>query len=618
MNGPLEAYQKSSPTAARPELGKSVIAPGPDQRPLDLRIIRRMFGYTRPYARLRNALFGLVVLRAGQVTLVTWATAAIISGPIARHDVRGTVVGVLGFLALTGLTSYCFVYRQRFALRLGEAVVHDLRADVYTHLLTLPMSFFKKIQVGKLIGRVTSDVDVVRLGVQDVAFVGTVQAGGMLVSSTLMLYYDWKLFLVVLVMAPLLWLIVRHFRRKLSAAYRAQQESFSRVTATLAESVTGIREIQGFVRQELNGGLFEALIYDHSKYNMLSAQHSARFLPLLELNGQLFLAILLVVGGYQTLGGEVQIEALIQFLFLSSAFFGAVPVLGNQYNQALTAMAGAERVFALLDIAPDWQDLAGARELPPIVGRVEFRNVGFAYEPGKPVLHDLNFVVEPGQTLALVGFTGSGKTSIANLVAKLYLADSGEILIDGHEIKSVTGLSLHRQIASVTQDNFLFAGSVLDNIRIAKPSATDEAVRAAARALDVSDVIDELPNGFATEIGEKGSGLSLGQRQIVCFVRAMLADPRILILDEATSSVDTVTESRLQNALVKLLRGRTSFVVAHRLSTIRHADLVLVLERGRIVERGSHKQLLTLGGSYARMYRQFVSSADLGAGLPAE
>lgn len=598
--------------ASAAERGRLSIAPEPDQQPLDFALVRRIFSYTKPYRRLRNGLLGLVILRSAQLPLVTWAIAKVISGPIAGHDVPGTLLGVGGYLALTGFTSFCFVYRQRFALLLGEAVVHDLRLEVYAHLLRLPMSFFKKLQVGKLIGRVTADVDVVRVGVQDVAFISIVQLGSMLVSSALMLYYDWKLFLVVLVMAPVLWTVLRHFRRKLSAAYRAQQESFSRVAATLAESVSGIREIQGFVRQNLNGGLFQQLIYDHSRYNMVSAQQSAMFLPLLEFNGQLFLAILLVVGGYQALGGEVQLQALIQFLFLSNAFFGAISPLGNQYNQALTAMAGAERVFGLLDTPPDWSDAPDARELPPIKGRVEFREVSFGYEPGRLVLRELSFSALPGQTVALVGATGSGKSSIVNLVAKLYLADSGEILIDGHEIKAATGLSLHRQIASVTQDNFLFSGTVLENIRLGRPSASDEEVRAAARALDVSDVLDDLAQGFQTEIGEKGAGLSLGQRQVVCFVRAMLADPRILILDEATSSVDTVTESRLQHALAKLLRGRTSFVVAHRLSTIRHADLVLVLEDGRIVEQGNHEQLLAFGGRYARMYRQFVSSTDLG------
>ncbi len=582
-----------------------------EQRPLSFAVIRRVFAYTRPYARLRNVLVFLVVTRAILTPLVTWSIAAVISGPIARQDVHATTLGAIGFILFAAVTEVGYVYRARFALRLGEAVVHDLRNEVYGHLLTLPMSFFKRTQVGRLIGRVTSDVDAVRVGVQDVAFVSTVQAGNLLISAGLMFFYDWKLFLVMLTMAPLLWLLIRHFRAKLSAAYRAQQESFSRVTATLAESVHGIREIQGFVRQDVNGGLFGQLIYDHSKYNMGAARSSAIFLPLLELNGQLFLSILLVLGGYQALGHEVPLTALIQFLFLSNAFFTAIPNLGNQYNQALTAMAGAERVFRLLDVVPDWQDPPGAVVLPPITGRVEFRNVFFGYVPNQTVLSDLSFVVESGMTVALVGLTGSGKSSVVNLAAKLYLPNAGAVLVDGHDIARVSSESLHRQIGSVTQDNFLFSGTVLENIRLARQAASEAEVYAAAEALGVRDLIDDLPGGFETRVGERGSGLSLGQRQVICFVRAMLADPKILILDEATSSVDALTEARLQSALAKLLRGRTSFVVAHRLSTIRHADLVLVLDHGRIVERGTHAALLSQAGTYARMYRQFVSSVEL-------
>jgi len=279
-------------------------------------------------------------------------------------------------------------------------------------------------------------------------------------------------------------------------------------------------------------------------------------------------------------------------------------------------MAGAERVFRLLDVAPDWQDAPDALPLPMLTGRVEFRDVSFGYLPEQTVLSGLNFVAEPGMTVALVGFTGSGKSSVVNLVAKLYLPSSGSISIDGHDILRVTSESLHRQIGSVTQDNFLWSGSVLENIRLGRPGASDDDVQKAAAALGVRDLIEDLPNGFQTAVGERGSGLSLGQRQVICFVRAMLADPKILILDEATSSVDALTEARLQQALAKLLHGRTSFVVAHRLSTIRHADLVLVLDRGRILERGTHPELLAMNGRYARMYRQFVST--VGAADSAE
>jgi ATP-binding cassette subfamily B protein len=580
-----------------------------DQRPLDWGIIRRLYGYTRRYAPLRNVLSGLVVLRGFQLPFVTWAMARVLSGPIARRDAAGTLIGVAGFLALSAFTEFCFVYRYRLALRLGEAVVHDLRDDIYAHLLRMPMSFFSRAPVGGLVARITSDIDVVRIGVQDVAFVSTVAAGNALISAALMIYYDWRLFLVVAIMFPGVWLLARRVRGRLGQAHRDQQESFSRVTTTLAESVAGVREIQSFARQSTSAERFATLVHDHARYNMGAARQGAIIQPLLEWNGQLFLSLVLVIGGYQALVGGVSLAALIQFVFLSNGLYAAIPNLGTQYNQALAAMAGAERVFALLDTRPDWEDAPGASPIDRVEGRVDLEEVGFAYEPDRPVLSDVGLAVAPGQTVALVGATGSGKSTLASLVAKLYLPTAGRIAVDGRDLTGVSGPSLRRQIACVTQDNFLYAGTVADNIRIGRPDATDAEVRAAARALDVEPLIDALPDGFATEVGEGGARLSLGQRQVICFARAMLADPRILILDEATSSVDVVTETRMQAALARLRAGRTSFVIAHRLATVRHADEIVVLDHGRVVERGTHAALLAASGVYARTLRRAAGPA---------
>ena len=620
-----------SPLSAKP--GALILAPRPRDeeddeeqfKPLEWGLIRRLFTYTTPIKGKVTALAVMTLVRSAQLPALGWIMALIIKGPITGRDFAGIALGVAGYGLLALSTDGLFHFRQRYALEIGETVVNGLRAEIFAKIQRQPMSFFNRIKLGRIIGRVTSDVEAVRVGIQDVLFVSVIQFGSMIFSAAVMAWSDWVLFLVVLVLAPVLWLLNRHFRVKLSRYSRASQESFSRVTATLAESVNGIRVTQGFVRQETNAGLFRQLLADHARYNIALARTSAILTPLLELNSQFFVALLLMVGGWRVFHGDMTMGSLITFFLLANQFFAPIAIIGNQYNQALIAMAGAERVFRLVDVPPDWTDDPAAVDLPdprvtggpgapptflPAGARVEFRHLSFGYDPKRLVLHDVSFAAEPGQTVALVGHTGSGKSSIINLVAKFYLPTQGEVLIDGREIRTLTSHSLHRQMGMVQQQNVLFSGTVLANIRLSRPEATDGEVRAAAAALDCLDPLEALPMGLLTEVGEKGAGLSVGQRQLICFTRALLADPRLIILDEATSSIDALTEARLQQALRKLLSGRTSFVVAHRLSTIRHADLVLVLDQGRIIERGTHTGLLTRQGHYAGLYRQFVQVDD--------
>jgi len=593
---------------------------GADHPPLNWRLFARMFRYTRPYRLRRGALVAAVSLRAVQVPVLAWMFGTFLKQLLddpTGGEVAASALIFAGFALFTMLTLY---FRQLWALQLAEDAIHDLRRDLFAHLQRMTMSFFDRTKVGWIISRVVSDTEAMKAGIQNVVFASIVGLGQMAIAAALMLWIDPVLFLLIAGITPVLWGLNVYFRKRFSQAYRQMRESFSRVTSTLAESVSGIRVTQGFVREGVNASLFSDLVAEHSEYNYRAQRLQGVFLPLLESTSQIFIAALLVVGGWQvfqhagTAGAGTavveQVGRLVQFFFLATVFFQPISSLGQLYTQALAAMAGAERVFRLLDQAPAWRDPPEAEPIDRVAGRIAFESVRFGYDPEKPVLHAIDFTAEPGQTIALVGPTGSGKSSIINLLTKFYVPQAGRVLVDGRDTRWVSSDSLLAHVGIVLQENFLFTGTVMDNIRIGRPEASDAQVTEVTERLDCRDLLENLPEGLMTRVGETGAGISLGQKQLICFCRAMLADPAILILDEATSAVDTVTEARIQHALEILLGGRTSLVVAHRLSTIRHADTVLVLQDGHLVERGPHTRLLEAGGLYAQLYRQFIRATE--------
>ncbi len=567
----------------------------------DARIARRLLAYVAPYRRRALAMVALMVAVAGSDLLLPVLFSEGVdevryNGRLSRLNLIGAAF--LLTLAVRFLATWGEAYLTAW---LGNRVVFDLRNTMFRHLQTLSMSYIDKRGVGSIMTRIQNDVGVINdLFVDGIA--GIVANVLILIGIVvIMLLTNWRLALLGFAVLPLMAIFMNYWRRRAVDTYRATRRAIGIVNANLAESISGMRVVQSFGREPLNFRHFDRLNRDNYDENINAARLTALLFPVVTLIGAVSTALVLYVGGRLIFNQSLTLGELTLFIALIDRFFAPIRDLSQQYNVLQAAMAAGERIFEVLDVEPEVRDKPGAYPLPPIAGRVDYNGVTFGYGQ-KEVLKGIDLHVEPGETVAYVGETGAGKSSMINLLMRFYDVWDGSLTIDGHDLRDVTQQSLRSQLGIVLQDTFLFGGTVRDNLRFGRPDATDEEIERAARDVGAHEFIARLPNGYDTEVHERGVSLSVGQRQLLSFARALLADPRILILDEATSSIDTQTERLIQEALRRLLAGRTSFVIAHRLSTIREADKVVVLHQGRIVEMGTHDQLLARRGPYYNLY----------------
>ena len=576
---------------------------------------RRLLGELRPYSRSLLLAFALIVVGALSQAGGPWLIGRAIDRYILGNDPAGLFrtmallfgVYVAGTLATRG--------QIRQVGSVGQRVLASMRERIFERLQRLPLRYFDRHPVGDLMSRVTNDVDTLNQLLSQ----GITQLLGSLFSLigivVAMLILDWRLALVSFAIIPVMLLTNVFFARRARRAFRTTRETVGDVTAGLQEEIIGVREAQAFNRTAANIERFRERNAANRAANVQAVAITSAFAPAIDVLSTLATALVIGYGGYLVLTGTLTVGLLTAFLIYVQQFFRPIQLASQVYTQGQAALAGAERIYNILDEEPEPPDPPGARILGEIEGRIQFEDVTFAYDPGRFVLHDVSFHIEPGQTVALVGPTGAGKTTIANLIPRFYDATGGSVRVDGFDVREVERRSLRRRIASVLQEPFLFSGTVAENIGYGRLDATQEEIEAAARAVSAHHFITKLSNGYDTQLGEGGGTLSRGQRQLVSFARAVLADPRILILDEATSNIDTRTEALIQTALGTLLRGRTSVVIAHRLSTIRNADVILVVESGRVVERGTHASLVSSGGVYADLYRrQFREPAAVRSG----
>jgi len=573
------------------------------------KVVWRLVKYLTPYKKYIAAALLLVLVSAASQGLGPMLIGRAIDGAISDGDKTGLLWISLALVGvyLVGMLAMRFqIYAMSVA---SQKVLADLRDEVFEKLQALHLQYLEGKQAGDLMSRLSNDIDALNnffsQGLSQM--IGSVFAliGIMIAMLTL----NWQLALIALVIIPIAFYITKLFSAMSRRAFRETRSTIGDVSAEMEEQVSGVKVAQAFNRTERNVGEFAKRNAANRDANVNANAVTSAFAPTMEVLSTIDLALVAAYGGFLAISGTITIGTVIAFIQYVQNFFRPIQTVAQMWTIAQSAFAAAERIFMLLDKEIEIED--GTEEMPTLEGHVRFEDVSFAYEANVPVLNSLSMDAAPGEMIALVGPTGAGKTTVVGLLARFYDAQNGRVLIDNHDLRDVTQNSLRTQMGTVTQDPFLFSGKVIDNIRYGRLDASDEEVIEAAKAANAHEFIEKLPDGYQTEVGERGGLLSQGQRQLIAIARAVLADPRILILDEATASIDTRTEKLIQSALERLLKGRTSFVIAHRLSTVRNADRVLVINEGKVVERGKHAELLAQNGLYAELYhRQFYTPPD--------
>jgi ATP-binding cassette subfamily B multidrug efflux pump len=578
----------------------------PEVTTFDWEITKRLWGYLTPYKgkiywAMLATLFSVVANVAGP-PLVGFA----VDEGVRKGDLTLIGVGVVAYLVVQGLGALGFRIQIVLMAEAGQKAIQQLRIDMFEKINRLSIAFFARYETGRLMSRVIGDVEVLREAIT-FAVVGTFRDLLILIGIVIVMFViNLPLTLVAFGVLVVLAIIANYWRIYARQTYLRVRETNSLVNAELSEAFNGVRVTQAFDREDHNLARFaDEINMNHRQSNKRASLVAALFFPSIELISGVATGLMIYIGGTLVLRQELSIFTLLTFVLYIDQFFAPIRMLAQRYNMFQSVMAAGDKIFNLLDTPIEIQDQADAPDLPSIKGHVYFENVSFAYAGAKAdelVLRNIDLSIPAGSTVALVGHTGAGKSTIIKLIMRFYEASAGRVLIDGHDIKDFNQSSLRRQMGVVLQETYLFSGTVMDNIRYGRLSATDEEVIEAAKAVGAHEFIMQMENGYQTEVREGGTLLSVGQKQLLSFARALLADPRILILDEATSNIDTQSEKVIQDALNRLLEGRTSFVIAHRLSTITTADLILVMDHGEVIEMGTHKDLLARGGLYTSMY----------------